>query len=68
MNEKLKKVIDCVDLNKLAVVVVEEIVEDALKKVVEDTENKFAADAFAYVFPLLKKELLKLVEEKAKEI
>lgn len=68
MNEKLKKVIECVDLNKLAVVVVEEIVEDALKKVVEDTENKFDDAAFAYIFPLLKKELLKLVEEKAKEI
>lgn len=50
-----KKLIECVSIDekKISVLVVEEVVLHALKKVVEDTSNPFDDSAYAMLAPIL---------------
>ena len=69
MNEVLKEVVECVDVEKLSVLLVNKLVLGSLKKVVEDSSNKFDDVIFAELPPLMEKEAKKLIEvllEKAK--
>lgn len=56
-----KLIIDCVDFEKLALALLEQGLEPALKKVVEDSSNKVDDAVFAMVFPPLKQELHKFI-------
>ena len=49
----LKGLLDCVDDKKLSVFVVEQVALAALKKVVDDSTNKFDDAAYAMLVPLL---------------
>ena len=69
MNEVLKEVVECVDVEKLSVLLVNKLVLGSLKKVVDDSSNKFDDVIFAELSPLMEKEAKKLIEvllEKAK--
>ena len=70
MNELSKKLVGCIDLEKGAKIVIEDIVLAALKKVVDDSANKFDDAAYAMLVPLLVPQLeaalnLKIAEIKA---
>lgn len=54
-----------VDLNKLASGILDEVLEPALKSVVEKSENKIDDAVIAMLYPILEKELKELI---AKEI
>ena len=56
MNEVLKEVVECVDVEKLSVLLVNKLVLGSLKKVVEDSSNKFDDVIFAELSPLMEKE------------
>lgn len=60
MNEVLKEVVECVDVEKLSVLLVNKLVLGSLKKVVEDSSNKFDDVIFAELSPLMKKKLRNL--------
>lgn len=61
MDAKLigKELLGCIDLEKMAGIVIDEVIFAALKKVVDDSTNKFDDAAYAMLAPLL--------EPKAKE-
>ena len=70
MNELEKKLVGCIDLGKASKIVIEEVVLSALKKVVDDSANKFDDAAYAMLVPLLVPQLeaalnLKIAEIKA---
>ena len=62
-----KKALACIDLEKLVDLLIKDIIFASLKKVVDDSENKFDDAAYAMVAPLLeaeaKKQLAKLVAD-----
>lgn len=53
-----------IDLKKLANGIIDEVIEESLKKVVADSKNTFDDAAMAIVWPLLEVEVKRLVEEK----
>ena len=58
----IKKILlDSIDLEKLAIGLIAEGLEPALKKVVEDSSNKVDDAVFAMVYPPLKLELHKFI-------
>jgi len=58
----IKKILlDAIDLEKLAVGLIEQALEPALKKVVADSSNLVDDAVFAMVFPPLKLELHKFI-------
>jgi hypothetical protein len=65
MKEKLLKVaVESIDLKKLANGIIDEVIEEALKKVVADSENTFDDMAMGALWPVLEKEVKELIEEK----
>ncbi|MEY3787124.1 MAG: hypothetical protein RIQ94_186 [Pseudomonadota bacterium] len=56
------KLLECLDEKKLIKVVVEDIVLSALKKVVDDSENKFDDAGYAMLAPLLAPQVEALLE------
>lgn len=56
-----KILLDSIDLEKLAIGLLEGGLEPALKKVVEDSSNKVDDAIFAMVYPPLKLELHKFI-------
>lgn len=60
----LKLVAESVDLKKLATGIIDEVIEEALKKVVADSSNTIDDMVMAALWPLLEKEVKELVEEK----
>jgi hypothetical protein len=56
-----QEVKDCVDAERLAKLIVDELLEKALDKVVESTENSWDNAAKAMLFPLVAPELKKLI-------
>lgn len=63
----LKKALGTIDLNALSNILIEDVIFASLKKVVEDSENKFDDAAYAMLAPLIeaeaKKQLAKLVAD-----
>jgi acetyl-CoA carboxylase alpha subunit len=65
MKEKLLPIlVESIDLKKLANGIIDEVIEEALKKVVADSSNTIDDMVMASLWPLLEKEVKKLVEEK----
>lgn len=65
MKEKVLKVLaQSIDLKGLANGLIDEVIEEALKKVVADSSNTFDDMAMAALWPVLEKEVKKMVEEK----
>tara|TARA_R110000782_G_scaffold189300_1_gene279245 strand:+ start:296 stop:529 length:234 start_codon:yes stop_codon:yes gene_type:complete len=62
--ELLEILVQSVDLKKLANGVVDNVIEEALKKVVASTTNPFDDMAMASLWPVLEVEVKKLIEEK----
>jgi hypothetical protein len=62
--ELLEILVQSVDLKKLANGVVDNVIEEALKKVVASTANPFDDMAMASLWPVLEIEVKKLIEEK----
>jgi hypothetical protein len=60
--------LESVDINKLVAGVLDEVIDEALQKVVDDSANPFDNAAKAMLYPLLSSELKKLVESKVAEI
>lgn len=62
-NELIKLLLESIDLKKLANGVVDNVVEEALKKVVADSSNPIDDMVMASLWPVLEIELKKLIEE-----
>jgi hypothetical protein len=62
-NAALNAIVDSIDLKKLVSSLIDNVVEEALKKVVADSENTFDDVAFAALWPSLEKQIHKLIEE-----
>jgi hypothetical protein len=63
MNQLEKDLLSCIDLSKLSIILVEKLVLGSLKKVVEDSSNKFDDVAFAYLEPLVKVQSEKILAD-----
>lgn len=59
MEDLGKKLIACIDLEKVGELVIDELALGSLKKVVEDSSNPFDDAGYNLVAPLLKAELHK---------
>lgn len=70
--ELVKKAIECVEfkvnLVKLSEIIIDDVIEKALDKVVEDTSTPFDNAAKAMIWPILEKEGKKLLAEKIVEL
>lgn len=65
MSDKLKKLaVASFDLKGFATGLVDEVIEEALKKVVTDSSNTIDDALFPILWPLLEEEAKKLIEEK----
>ena len=62
MNWK-KLVVESIDLKGLANGIVDEVIEESLKKVVAKSSNTFDDMAMAALWPVLEAEIKKLIEE-----
>ena len=63
-DELLKLLLESIDLKKLANGIVDNVIEESLKKVVADSSNTFDDSAMLMLWPLVEKEVKKLIEEK----
>ena len=61
--ELLKILADNVNLKGIAYDMIDEVLEEALKKVVADSSNPFDDMLMASVYPILEKEVKKLIDE-----
>lgn len=68
MNELEKKLLGCIDLEKASKIIIEEVALAALKKVVDDSSNKFDDAAYAMLVPLLIPQLEAALGAKIAEI
>lgn len=70
--ELVNKVLDCVEvkvnLQKLGEIVIDDVIEKALDKVVADTKNTFDDSGKAMLWPLIEKEAKELLAEKAAQL
>jgi hypothetical protein len=65
MKDKLiRLLIESVDVKGLAVGLIDEIIEEALNKVVADSSNKIDDMIMATLWPVLEIEIKKLIEDK----
>ena len=62
--ELLKVLVSSIDLKKMATGLIDEVIEEALKKVVADSSNPIDDMVMATLWPVLEKEIKKLIEEK----
>lgn len=64
MKEKLLKVLlASIDLKALANGIVDEVIQEALEKVVKDSANTIDDTLMPLIWPLLEKEVKKLIDE-----
>lgn len=69
MKDKIIKVLlESIDLNKLADGLLDDIVKEALDKIVADSANTFDDAAMAMLYPLLSSELKKLVAKLVEDL
>jgi len=62
--EALKLVVDSIDLKKLATGIVDQLVEEAIKKAVAKSATPLDDMAVAALWPVVEKELKELIDEK----
>jgi len=60
----IKVILKSLDLKKLANSILDEALEPALKKVVEDSKNPYDNMAMATLYPVLKDKLTQTIDEK----
>lgn len=70
MDAKLmgKELLECINFEKLAEVVVDKVIDAELKKLVADSENKFDDAAYAMLAPLLLPKAKEALLELAKQV
>ena len=69
MKEKiLKLILDSVDFDKLSIGLIDNILDEALQKVVDNSKNPFDNAAKAYLYPLLSEEVKKLISKEIEEL
>ena len=68
MNDLEKKLLSCIDLKKGGKILIEDVVLAALKKVVDDSANKFDDAAYAMLVPLLIPQLEAALNSKIEEL
>lgn len=62
--ELLKLIVESIDLKKLANGIMDEVIEKALEKVVKDSANTIDDSIMPLLWPLLEKEVKKVIEDK----
>lgn len=62
--ELIKALVESIDLKSLANAIVDNVIEEALKKVVADSANTIDDIVMASLWPLLEKEVKQMIEEK----
>lgn len=69
MKDKIVKVLlESIDLNKLAEGVLDDLIDEALQKVVDDSSNPFDNAAKAMIYPLLSAEIKKVVAKAVEDL
>lgn len=69
MKDKLLKILlDNVNAKGMAFDIIDEVLEEALKKVVADSSNKLDDMLMASIYPILEKEMKELIGEKFDEL
>lgn len=70
--EIVKKALDCVEIKVnlagLGEILIDDVIEKALDKVVADTSTPFDDQAKAMIWPILEKEAKELLAKKAKDL
>ena len=60
----LKALLDNINLEGMAFDIIDNVLEDALKRVVADSENTLDDMLMASIYPILEKEMKSLISEK----
>ena len=69
MKENLiKTLLEAIDLSKLASGLIDNVLEEALRKVVADSENSMDDMLMAAIYPVLEKEIKELIEKEIEEL
>jgi hypothetical protein len=67
--KKLAKIaLEAVDLEKLAFGIIDEVVEEAIDKVVADSTNTYDDMLKAVLWPLIEKEVKQIISKKVQEL
>jgi hypothetical protein len=68
MEPLVKKALACIDLVELSNLVLDDVLEAAVNKVVEKSDNKIDDAVAALLLPILKAELKKIIADKVAEL
>lgn len=68
MEPLVKKALGLIDLVGLSNIVIDDLLEVAIKNAVEKSENKIDDAAVALILPIVKSEVKKLIAEKVAEL
>lgn len=68
MEPLVKKALGLIDLVGLSNIVIDDLLEVAIKNAVEKSENKIDDAAVALILPIVKTEVKKLIAEKVAEL
>ena len=68
MDPLVKKALDCVDLNGLTDILIDDVIEAAILKAVAKSENKIDDAVAGIIIPLAKAEGKKYLKEKIAEL
>ena len=64
----IKTLLEAIDLSKLASGLIDNVLEEALKKVVANSENTMDDMLMAAIYPVLEKEIKELIEKEIEEL
>ena len=68
MDALVKKALDCIDLNKLSDILIDDVIEAAIVKAVEKSETKIDDAVVAMLLPIVKSEAKKFLAAKIAEL
>lgn len=68
MDALVKKALDCIDLNKLSDILIDDVIETAIVKAVEKSETKIDDAVVAMLLPIVKSEAKKFLAAKIAEL
>jgi hypothetical protein len=67
--KKLAKIaLDSIDLEKLSFAIIDEVIEEAIDKVVKDSANPYDDTIKSLLWPLIEKEVKSILSKKIKEL